>query len=238
MSLLDHFHGPNVEELPWESVNTLWVAAVVAHLNQTLPKDRFRAFAKRHLGPQVEADVAEFESLHPAGDANGTVSTLTQTYAPAAVHTIPAILPDILEIQITAANNRRRLVAVIEFVSPGNKKEVDERESFVAKCRTYLREGIGLVIVDVVTSRKANFHDELMRSMGFQAPYLFEQPTPIYAASYRPLHHPDGNTIDLWPETLEVGRTLPTIPLPLKGAGLVPLDLEATYETALEQSGA
>ena len=82
MPLLDHFHGPNVEELPWDSVSTLWIAAVVATLNQTLPRDRFRAFAKRHLGPQVEADVAEFENLHPTGDGNGPVATLMQTYAP------------------------------------------------------------------------------------------------------------------------------------------------------------
>jgi hypothetical protein len=238
MPLLDHFHGPNVEELPWESVNTLWIAAVVANLNQLLPQDRFRAFAKRHLGPQVEADVAEFESLHPPGNANGAVATLLETYAPPAVHTIPAIFPDDIEVRISDANDRRRLVAVIEFVSPGNKKEADERTSFVAKCCTYLRQGIGLVVVDVVTSRAANLHNELMRLMGFQAPYVFAGPTPIYAVSYRPAHRPGENTIDLWPATLDVGRTLPTMPLPLKGAGLVPLDLEATYETALEQSGA
>jgi len=238
MPLLDHFHGPNAEELPWDSVNTLWIAAVVAHLNQVLPRDRFRAFAKRHLGPQVEADVAEFESLHPAGNGNGPVATLTQTYAPPAVHTIPAIFPDDIEVQIADATNRRRLVAVIEFVSPGNKKEPNERTSFVAKCCTYLRQGVGLVVVDVVTSRLANLHDELMRLMGLGAPYLFAEPTPIYAVSYRPTHRTAENTIDIWPERLGVGQALPTVPLPLKGAGLVPLDLEATYETALEQSGA
>jgi Protein of unknown function (DUF4058) len=238
MPLLDHFHGSNLEELPWESVNTLWIAAVVANLNQMLPQDRFRAFAKRHLGPQVEADVAEFESIHSTGSANGAVATLMETYAPPALVTAPAIFPDDIEVQIADANNRRRLVAVIEFVSPGNKKETDERNSFVAKCCTYLRQGIGLVVVDVVTSRTANLHDELMRFMGLQAPYLFTKPTPIYAVSYRPIHRPSQNAIDLWPEALEVGASLPTVPLPLKGAGLVPLDLEATYGTALEQSGA
>ena len=82
MPLLDHFHGANAEDLPWESVNTLWIAAVVANLNQMLPQDRFRAFATRHLGPQVEADVAEFESLHPPRNGNGSVATLVRTYAP------------------------------------------------------------------------------------------------------------------------------------------------------------
>jgi hypothetical protein len=141
-------------------------------------------------------------------------------------------------VQIADATNRRRLVAVVEFVSPGNKKEADERTSFVAKCCTYLRQGIGLVVVDVVTSRTANLHDELIRLMGLGTRYLFSGPTPTYAVSYRPAHEPGQNTIGLWPHALEVGRALPTVPLPLKGAGLIPLDLEATYETALEQSGA
>jgi hypothetical protein len=166
------------------------------------------------------------------------VATLPQTYAPPAVHTIPAIFPDILEIQIADATNRRRLVAVIEFVSPGNKKEVDERVSFAAKCCAFLRQGIGLAVVDLVTSRTANLHNELMRLMGIQGPSVFPEPTPIYVVSYRPVHRPGQNAIDLWPVPLEVGRALPTVPLPLMGAGLLPLDLEATYETALEQSGA
>ena len=127
---------------------------------------------------------------------------------------------------------------MIEFVSPGNKKEADERSSFVAKCCSYLRRGIGLVVVDVVTSRTANLHDELMRFMGLQKPYVFAEPTSIYAVSYRPMHQGSDNSIAIWPEALEVGRGLPSMPLPLKGSGLIPLDLETTYETALEQSGA
>jgi Protein of unknown function (DUF4058) len=238
MPLLDHFHGVNVEELPWESVNTLWISAVVAHLNHVLPQDRFRAFAKRHLGPQVEADVAEFESLHLPGNGEGGVATAIETYAPPTLHTIPAIFPDNIEVQIADANNRRRLVAVIEFVSPSNKKEADERDSFTAKCCTYLRQGIGLLIVDVVTSRSANLHNELIRRMGHGGNSLLPQPAPIYTASYRPVHRDGKNEIDLWPIVLEIGQPLPRVPLALKGSGLIELDLEATYERALEQSGA
>jgi hypothetical protein len=238
MPLLDHFHRPTSEDLPWESVNTLWVAAVVAELNRTLPRGRFRAFANRHLGSQVEADVAEFEALRPPHHGNGPVATAVETYAPPAFHTIPAVFPDNIEVQVADANNNRRLVAVIEFVSPGNKKEVRERVSFTAKCCAYLRLGIGLVVVDVVTDRTANLHNELLTLMGLGELYLFRQPTPIYAVSYQPARRTEQNLIDLWPCALEIGHSLPTVPLPLKGTGLVALDLEATYETALEQSGA
>lgn len=236
MPLLDHFHRPHSEDLPWESVNTLWVAAVVAELNRSLPRERFRAFANRHLGSQVEADVAEFENLPLTHEGNGSLAVATKTYAPPVVQTIPAIFPDEIEVQIADANNRRRLVAVIEFVSPANKKELGERSSFVAKCVAYLQKGIGLVVVDIVTERRANLHNELMSYLG--QPVTFSEPTPIYCVSYRPTRLDEANAIDLWPHVLSIGQELPTVPLPLKGSALVPLDLEATYETALEQSGA
>jgi len=236
MPLLDHFHRPHSEDLPWESVNTLWVSAVVAELNRTLPHEQFRAFANRHLGSQVEADVAEFENLNAAHEGNGSIATAVQEYTLAALQTIPAIFPDDIEVQVVDVVNRRRLVAVIEFVSPSNKKELSERKSFVAKCSAYLQKGIGLVILDVVTERRANLHNELMASLG--QPASFPDPTPTYCVSYRPVRREDANVIDLWPTILNVGDMLPTIPLPLKGSELLALDLEATYETALEQSGA
>ena len=206
------------EELPWESVNTLWIAAVVANLNQMLPQDRFRAFAKRHLGPQVEADVAEFESLHPPGNTNGAVATLPETYAHRRRSTRSRrSFRTMSRSGFPMPYDRRRLVAVIEFVSPGNKKEADERTSFVAKMLhlpsagdRFGRRGCG----DLVHGQSPRRTDALM---DFQATYVFAGPTPIYAVSYRPVHRPGENTIDLWPATLDVGRTLPTMPLPLKG---------------------
>ena len=238
MPLLDHFHRPYSEDLPWESVNTLWIAAVVAELNRTLPRDRFRAFANRHLGSQVEADVAEFERIALPHQGNGSVATMPRTATRPAAYRIPLLLPGEIEIKIADATNTRRLVAVIEFVSPSNKKEVGERDAFATKCKAYLEGGIGLVIVDVVTNRQANLHNELMTRMGLGEPYLFPQPTPIYTASYQPVRADDANGADVWPAGLEIGRPLPTILLPLTGAGTVDLDLDGTYQTALEQSGA
>jgi hypothetical protein len=237
MPLLDHFHRPHSEGLPWESVNTLWVAAVVAALNRTLPRDRFRAFANRHLGPQVEADVAEFDRIEPAHQGNGAVATLPRVATRPAAYRIPLLLPGEIEIKIADATNTRRLVAVIEFVSPSNKKEAGERDAFATKCKAYLESGIGLVVVDIVTNRHANLHNELMTRMGLGAPYLFPQPTPIYTASYQPVRTDGANGADVWPTVLEIGRPLPAVVLPLTGAGTIDLDLEGTYTTALEQSG-
>lgn len=41
----------------------------------------------------------------------------------------------------------------------------------------YLSRGIGLVLVDVVTNRLANLHDELMAELGRGGPFLLTTPT-------------------------------------------------------------
>src|SRR6266542_4383014 len=113
MPLLDHFHEPLDELLPWESVGFLWVGQVVGLLNRTLPKDEYRAFASIHLGSKAEADVAEYE----VGDGsvrNGTAVAMAA--APPAVATIPAIFPDELEVQVSERRRSLRLSAVVEFV--------------------------------------------------------------------------------------------------------------------------
>jgi len=59
------------------------------------------------------------------------------------------------------------LVAVIELVSPSNKDRAEARDAFADKYSAYLQRGIGLVVVDVVTTRQANLHDRLIeRSAG------------------------------------------------------------------------
>jgi hypothetical protein len=42
--------------------------------------------------------------------------------------------------------------------------------------------------------------------------------------------------IEAWPAVLAVGEALPRLPLALRGFGMVPVDLEATYEEARQRS--
>jgi hypothetical protein len=240
MPLLDHFHPPLDDELPWASVGTLWVAKLVGWLNRTLPADEYRAMASVHLGRQAEADVAEFETRPDelAGGRNGAVATLPQ--APPAVATIPAIFPDEFEVRIKDRRGGFRLAGAIELVSPANKKESDERRAFLAKCVSYLRQGVGLVVVDVVTERSADFHNELMDLIGGPTPPRLPDPTPTYVAGYRPVHRrkTKRNEIEIWPYAAPVGSPIPSAPLGLRNGPVVPLDLDGTYREALTDSGA
>jgi hypothetical protein len=209
----------------------------VAHLNRMLPRDDFRAYAIVHLGMEVEADVAQFAAESSFKEANGAGGVAVQPYAPpAAAISIPIEYPDEFAVHVREIRDSSRLVAVMEIVSEGNKKEVSERQAFAAKCAAHLQLGIGLVVADVVTSRRANLHDTLIRHMGEADKYLFPPDTPIYVAAYRPVRRADRNLIDFWPMPLTIGQPLPAVPLALKGFTTIALDLEATYVDALRNS--
>ena len=68
---------------------------------------------------------------------------------------------DSYEIRVFQDLGGAELRAAIELVSPANKDRAGKPATFAAKCAGYLKHGIGVVIVDVVTSRTANLHEEL-----------------------------------------------------------------------------
>lgn len=237
MPLLDHFHKPDRRRLPWGTMAQAWGVALMGWLNRHLPRDEFRAETRFWAGPQIEADVAEIRELDVPRDGgrNGAVATVE---TPPAVLTLDAFFPDDLEIEIREEHDRAKLVGVIELVSPGNKKEVKEREAFVAKCATYLREGIGLVVLDIVTERHANLHNDLLDLIGRpDTPRLADCPT--YVAGYRPIHRRDSgaNEIEVWPYPAVIGQPIPSVPFGLRGGPTIVLDLEATYAAAIESTG-
>lgn len=212
MPLLDHFHPP-AEEGEWSSVNSAWAVQLMGWLNRTLPADEYRARVHIHLGTQVEADVAEFEKADAERESrNGAVATLPAVGAPVA--TVAAVFPVEFEVQIKDRLGSLVLAGVIELVSPANKKETRERRSFVAKCAAYLDHGVGVVIVDVVTDRLANFHNELMSFVG--GTHAFPKGVPTYVTGYRPVHREGRNEIDVWAEPAGIGQPVPTVPLALR----------------------
>ncbi len=126
----------------------------------------------------------------------------------------------------------RRLVSAIELVSPRNKDRPAAARAFAIKCASYLVQGVGLVIVDPVTNRQANFHEEIRRLLDLGDAFRFPVASALYTASYRPVLRGDADQIDVWPNAMTLGQPLPTVPLPIKGYGVIPLDLEAAYTDA------
>jgi hypothetical protein len=234
MPLRDHFHPPLKNIRHWESFYAAWATDIMRTFNRgVLPHDCF-AETQVHVGSQVEIDIATFQET-PGNGRNGGVAVAT--WAPPATKLVmPAVFPDVIEVQVIRDFGGPRLVGAIELVSPGNQDRPETRQAFVAKCAAYLQQGIGLVVVDVVTERQANLHNELIRHL--QQPDEFALPVSalLYATSYGPRRLKNGDQIELWLETLSLGRPLPTMPLALLGVGPVPVDLDGTYQRTCEDS--
>lgn len=241
MPLRDHFRPPISRSHAWESFHARWAAEIMDDLNRRLPS-RFLAEMQVHLGRRVEADVVEFDLERHADDAaasNGTVGVATKpvVYAPPEpVLTVPVTFDDAIEVRVHDQARDRRVVAVIELVSPANKDRPEERETFALKSLGHLKAGVGLVIADIVTDRHFNLHDEVIRLARAADANRMPGSPATYAVGYRPVHRDGRNLLDVWPTELAAGGQLPTVPLALKGFGCVPLDLEATYAEACEQS--
>src|SRR5256885_244438 len=186
MALYDHFHPPLSVRRHWHAFHNAWATYLASDLNQRLPEGYF---AEPNVQFGIEIDVAAFEE--PLSTASKEALHKEEAMQigggwlpPAPVQTIPLLLAaDTVEVTVFSSEAGPTLVGAIELVSPANKDRPTQRRAFVSKYETYLQQGVGLVIVDVVTGRKANLHNELLRRLAVPAAsYLHAE---LYAVAYR-----------------------------------------------------
>jgi hypothetical protein len=215
MPLLDHFHPPLFPRRSWESFCGGWGCQLAGQLNML---------------PMPNSFLAE-PSIHNAF----TVVKTTEVWTPPQP---PLVVPvdfsglETFEVRIYDQERARTLVAAVELVSPGNKDRPESRRAFLDKCAAYLREGISVVIVDIVTSRQHNFHSALMELFHGDEAAMRAITTDLYAVSYRVHLVGQRTQLEAWPAALALGAPLPTMPLWLTESLCVPLDLEAGYKAA------
>lgn len=234
MPLLDHFHPPLSDKRHWESFHAAWAGALTDDLNRRLPEGYF-AEEQTHAGTGVEIDVGTFEGHKNAASSNGgTIATLpAQIWSPpSAAFSVPTVFADDFEVRVLSTRTGPTLVAAIELISPRNKDRAEARQAFAIKCASYLHQGINLLIIDIVTGRRANLHTEIMRLLGLTNPPHLPVETSLYAVAYQPLRRQGREEIDIWPAPLAVESALPLLPLALNAELSMPIDLEATYMDA------
>ena len=236
MPLLDHFHPPLSERRHWEAFHSRWASAIADDLNgKGLPENLF-AEPTVSIGGQFQVDVATFdESGAPSSNGASSVQTITpatKTAAPDWV--IPAVFADSFEVQVINTEGGPKLVAAIELVSPSNKDRPHTRRAFAIKCANYLCQGIPCIIIDVVTSRLANLHNEVMDLLETQN-FRLPAETPLYATSYRPVRRESRAEIDSWHTTIQIGQPLPSLPLYLGGDLSVTIDFEESYQETCQR---
>ena len=242
MPLRDHFHSPLDDRRSWDELHGMWPATIVRFLRPRLPEG-YIVGPNVHLGSLVEIDVGTFEDdevlLGARDSGNGGVATAA--WAPPAPSGAITVEPpgDTYEVRVYDLRRARQLVAAVEIVSPSNKDRPATRDKIVGKCAAMLGAGVSVSIVDIVTDRNANLYAELMARLGAD-PALGADPPGIYAATCRLHLSPSGQQrtrLRTWYHPLALGKPLPTLPLWLSERLVLPLDLEASYETACADLG-
>jgi hypothetical protein len=207
MGLHDHFRPPLSERRHWHAFHNAWATYLAADVNRLLPPG---FFAEPNVKFGIEIDVAAWTPAAP-----------TQTVA-------LTLATDVIEVLIHQQEGGPTLAAAIEFVSPANKDRQEHRDAFTAKCAAYVQAGIGLMMVDVVTSRSGRLHEDLLLRLGTptQAPLQSD----LYATSYRPTQRAGQTLLDVWQENLALDRPLPKMGLWLRNGPGLNVDLQASYE--------
>jgi hypothetical protein len=238
MPLLDHFHSPLSEQRPWESFHSTWATTIADALNRDILPPGFIALEQIHGGAGIEIDVGAFtdSALDAEGESGGLATSVRTVWTPTTKPLIlPGAFPPTSVVEIVSTEGGRTLVAAIELVSPGNKDRATKRRLFAAKCATYLSRGIGLIIIDAVTSRQANLHNELIDLVGWSTDLRMPVAPAIYCVAYRPLHEEKADRVETWSFPLSVGEPLPVVPLSLAADHCVALALETSYADACQR---
>jgi hypothetical protein len=237
MPLLDHFHPPLSRTHPWRGFHGAWAAAMARLLNAGVLPDGYYAVPFLDRDGPVEIDVAALRDREIAGASD---LSRHEGWAPTAPPLSIAVeWPSVedVRVEIFSEDGDPRLAAAIELVSPRNKDRPRAREAFAGKCADHLRHGRGLVVVDVVTTRRADLHADLLAALGAGSARPQSQVVPgcLAAISYQPVA-PDQGEGELlaWPVELQIGQLLPTVPLWLAADLAVPLDLESSHSTACQ----
>lgn len=233
MPLLDHAELPPGSRRTWEGFHYYWGGKIADAVSPHLPP-RYFLEAYFHSGARFQTDIAALEQdteERQQGNGGGAGTALA-TYAPPA----PPLdeeaefgTLDVAELQIYSDDGEQALVAVIELVSPSNKDRPASRDAFAGKCLSYLREGVSVLVVDVITERQANFHRLIAERLSLSGAARGAVTSDLYAVSYRTTGIGTTLRLQAWPVALTIGSLLPTMPLWLSPFLAVPVDLETSY---------
>jgi hypothetical protein len=139
---------------------------------------------------------------------------------------------DVFEVRVYDDERGQRLVAAVELVSPGNKDRAENRRAFAVKCASLLQQRVSVVIVDIITDRRADLRNELLDMLGVSRSPSESEAGTLYATALRTRKEDGPWHLDVWQEPVALGQPLPTLPLWLAADFAVPLQLETAYEAS------
>lgn len=122
-----------------------------------------------------------------------------------------------------------QLIAVIEIVSPGNKRTTSAIRTFAEKAAELLRGGVHLLVLDLFPPgpRDPQGIDKVIWTELDECNFVLPPDRPLTLASYM-----GGPSQEAFIEPIGHHAVLPDMPLFLSSRTYVPVPLEATYQSA------
>ena len=220
----------------WEGVHHLWITELLRYVKPRLPAG-YRAYIGSAPTVAVGAPVQKPDvSVRQWQDEVSAGKTRLATPGPSSDEPDEEVAVALLDPETSVfVESQGRLVAALELVSPRNKDRPIARAGYLARYVSYLMEGVHLLLVDVHRRPSGfSFADRIAEELQIPQP---PSPPPS-AVSYR-VGEPaatGGRILAIWRRPLTVGGMLPSVTLPLTVEAAVSVDLEQTYQRAVEDA--
>jgi len=218
-----------------------WIEEIKRSLNvQLLPEDYY-AMAEQQSGP-FGPDVLTLQSHHFFAESTSS-SSQDQPSSDGNVLLAPPQVELTAEADLEYYRRKQNMVAVrhvsgdeiiavVEIISRGNKSSGIAIRSLIDKAAELLTNGIHLMLVDLQAPTQrdpSGIHALLWNEMTAQT---YEKPDrPLTLAAYEA--SPIGAT-RAYVKPVNVGDSMPDMPLFLRPGAHVPLPLQATYDRAFD----
>ena len=207
----------------WSDVHLTLIIAMRGALNAALPTGYVAAADKYVWIHEPDADartrVVRPDTFIVQNRERVDVSAPAAVTAPTMI-ILPAIRREGNKYLKILDSKSRRLITVVELLSPSNKQPGPDRDDYLTKRMDYITAGVNLVEID-------------LHRAGQRLPIAEPQPAGFdyYALVCRPTQMPNA---EIWP--FRVRDPIPVIPIPLGPQEAdVPLNLRPCLEWAYEQ---
>ena len=198
-----------------------WSSRIADALNAKLPAGRGTlAWLDGHRRQESAETAARLDS--PSGNAATLIA--------------PARFTDRFGVTVVEPLETRLAAAAVLLVTPDNKADSDASLAFAVRAAGLMMTGAGVVIVDIMPGPPA-WATHLHSLTGVYP--LARRPRNGEASilAVQPEVRDGAERFAVWLHTVAVGSPLPTVPLPVRGALHLKLDLEATYAEACAAGG-
>ena len=228
MPLLDYLiRLPLSRTRPWRSFHGAWAATIARLLNQGLLPEGYYAVPLVDRDGPIEVDVATLRDVRTTAEGSGWTAP-----EPNLTTLIELPATEDVEVHVLTDDGDPRLMAAIELVCPRNKDRPQAREAFVSKCVGYLQKGSSVIVVDTVTTRRAELIAEILSRLDAESTLRVGG---LSATAFRTVAGAgDDRKLQVWQSPMELGKSLPTLPLWIESEFSVQLDLDVSYRTTCE----